>query len=74
MRKGLKLLRVENDLSQEKMAEICGVCFSTYRQIENGTNAGKAEFWLNLQKAFDLTDSKTMELMKNENQKPRCAD
>ena len=76
MRMDLKLLRVANDLTQEQMADICKVSYPTYRSIENGSSKGKADFWITLQKAFGLSDTKTMELMKsgNNNQEQNCED
>lgn len=52
MRKKLKLLRVEYDLSQEEMAKKCGVTRSTYSHIEKGHRKGSMDFWLGLKAAF----------------------
>lgn len=62
----LKSLRAGRDLSQDEMAEKLEVSRGTYADIENGTRDGSVEFWLNLAKLFELSDSEVVELMKNE--------
>lgn len=54
MRKGLKKLRVNHDLTQPQMAKLCGVSLSTYNLIEQGKRQGSQEFWVAVKKKFDL--------------------
>ena len=58
----LKSLRVRNDLTQPQMAKKTGVSLSTYNLIEQGKRRGSQEFWLNLQKEFDLKDGEVWKL------------
>ena len=46
------------------MAEKIGVSRATYGYVENGNRSGNAEFWGNLQKAFDVPDEDMYKLMK----------
>lgn len=66
MRTNLKVFRVQNNLSQEEIAEKIGCKRATYAQIENGKRSGRQEFWENLQQAFAIPDSDVWRLMKNE--------
>lgn len=52
MRKNLKMLRVENDFTQEQMAIRLGVTRTTYCNIENGKSKGSMTFWLAVKRAF----------------------
>lgn len=52
MRKNLKLLRVENDLTQDEMAKRLSVSRTTYCNIENGKSRGSITFWLGVKMAF----------------------
>ena len=52
MRKNLKMLRIENDFTQEQMAMRLGVTRSTYCNIENGKSKGSMDFWLGVKRAF----------------------
>ena len=61
-RNELKVLRVRNNLTQPLMAEKLGVSKSTYNLIEQGKRRGSAEFWLTLQKEFNLKDSEVWKL------------
>lgn len=56
MRKNLKLLRVEHDLTQEEMAARLGVTRTTYCNVENGKSDGSSFFWLNVQREFPGND------------------
>ena len=56
MRKNLKMLRVENDLTQEQMAVRLGVTRTTYCNIENGKSNGTMSFWLTVHREFPETD------------------
>lgn len=62
MRNKLKVLRVINGLTQQQMAEKTGVSVSTYSLIEQGKRRGSQEFWLKLQKEFDLKDGEVWQL------------
>ena len=62
MRNELKVLRVRNGLTQQQMAEKTGVGITTYNLIEQGKRRGSQEFWLKLQKEFDLKDSEVWKL------------
>lgn len=52
MRKNLKLLRVEHDLTQAQMAERLGVSSRCYGSIEKGRSNGELDFWLKLKAEF----------------------
>ena len=60
MRKNLKMLRVENDFTQEKMAIRLGVTRATYCKIENGKSKGTMTFWLAVKRAFPEIDIEEM--------------
>ena len=66
MRKELKRLRVSNFLTQEKMSARCKISRNNYAFIEQGKRAGSADFWLTLQKEFDLPIDKLNEMRKVE--------
>ena len=52
--KELIKFRVDHDLTQTEIAEVCGVSTGTYNLIENGKRRGSKQFWQTLQKIFDL--------------------
>lgn len=52
--KGLIKLRVDHDLKQKDMAEICGVSIGTYNMIENGSRRGSKKVWQTIQTHFNL--------------------
>ena len=60
--KELVKLRVDHDLTQPQAAEKLGVSTATYNLIENGKRRGSAEFWLRLQKEFNLKDSEVWKI------------
>lgn len=62
MRKGLKIFRLTNDLTQREMAAKLNVSLSTYNLIEQGKRRGSQEFWLKLQQEFNLDGGKVWEL------------
>ena len=66
MRKNLKIFRVQNDLSQEEIAEKIGCTRATYSAIENGTRDGRRTFWMKLQQAFNVSDEEMWALVKND--------
>ena len=52
--KELIKLRVDHDLTQADMANICGVSVGTYNLIENGKRRGSKKVWQTLQAHFKL--------------------
>lgn len=62
MRNELKVLRVRNGLTQQQIAEKLSVSVSTYNLIEQGKRRGSQEFWLKLQKEFNLKDGEVWQL------------
>lgn len=64
MRNKLKILRVTNEYNQKEMAELMDVSYPAYRLIEVGKTRGNTDFWLTLQKKFNLSDNELVELMK----------
>jgi DNA-binding XRE family transcriptional regulator len=60
MRKNLKMLRIENDFTQEQMAIRLGVTRTTYCNIENGKSKGSMDFWLGVKRAFPDVDIEEM--------------
>lgn len=66
MRVNLKVLRVKNGLTQEQMAERCGVHKDSYNKIEQGKRDGKQTFWTKVQGEFGVNDSDMYSLMKNQ--------
>lgn len=53
-RLNLKCFRTKHKLTQQEMADKIGVPRIKYARIENGTAAGKLEFWETLQNAFGI--------------------
>ncbi len=73
MRTALKQFRIGLYLKQSEMAERIGVCRTTYGFVEQGKRSGTAEFWANLQKAFNVPDEQMYLLMKiDEMGKGKC--
>lgn len=64
--KELIKLRVDHDLTQEKIAELCGVSVSTYSLIENGKRRGSKMFWAAVQKLFNLDGEQMWKLQNPE--------
>jgi DNA-binding XRE family transcriptional regulator len=62
MRTKLKIFRIKMKLNQQKMAAVLGYERAYYGHIERGFQAGSAEFWESLQKAYALTDDELQEL------------
>lgn len=56
MRKNLKLLRVEHDLTQDQMASRLGVSRTAYINVELGKSKGSIDFWLKIKKEFPDAD------------------
>lgn len=66
MRTKLKLLRVENKLTQEGMANKIGCNRSYYNGVENGKHDGSRKFWQKIQELFLIPDCEMWEYMKND--------
>lgn len=66
MRTALKQFRVGVHLTQSEMAERTGVSRATYSFVERGERSGGAEFWRNLQTAFNVPDEQMYGLMKQD--------
>ena len=64
MRTKLKLLRIENHLTQEEMAKRLDTSRNNYNFIENGKRKGGADFWFTLQKTFNVPIEKMDEIRK----------
>ena len=67
-RTNLKIFRVKNKLSQEKMAAKIGCTRATYSAIEKGKRDGRRAFWLDFQTAFDVPDGELWGLMKRDDE------
>lgn len=52
--KELIKLRVDHDLTQTDMANICGVSVGTYNLVENGKRRGSKKLWQKIQAHFNL--------------------
>ena len=65
MRKELRRFRNNQFLTQQAMAEKLDVSVSTYNLIENGKRRGSQDFWLTIQKVFNLEDGQVWKLQKN---------
>lgn len=61
-RQALKVFRVTHNLTQQQLADKMGVSLSTYNLIESGKRRGSQEFWVKLQKEFNLDGGKVWEL------------
>lgn len=70
-RTALIALRARHGLTQEQMAERLEITRAAYSQIEIGGRDGRFSFWQRLQKEFNLTDSETWAILKNENGKQK---
>lgn len=64
--KELIKLRVDHDLTQEDMAEICGVAKSTYNLIENGKRRGSKKVWQTIQAHFNMSGEQIWKLQNPE--------
>lgn len=65
-RHALYLLRCDNRLTQQEMAERIGINTATYSLIEAGRRQGKYETWVKIQKEFNIPDENMYALMKVE--------
>jgi DNA-binding XRE family transcriptional regulator len=64
--KELIKLRVDHDLTQEKMADLCGVSVATYNLIENGKRRGSKKVWHRIQDYFKLDGERMWHLQNPE--------
>lgn len=65
-RHNLYLFRCDNKLTQGEMAKRCGVCRTTYANIENGKRDGSLKFWNRVQAEFNVSDPLLRTLQKRE--------
>lgn len=63
MRTNLKVLRVRLNLTQDEMADKIGCARATYAAIEAGKREGRKEFWISLQKTYNIPNEKMWELI-----------
>jgi DNA-binding XRE family transcriptional regulator len=64
--KELIKLRVDHDLTQTDMAQICGVSVSTYNLLENGKRRGSKKVWQTIQAYFKLDGGQIWKLQNPE--------
>ena len=55
VRKELKMLRIQHDLTQEQLSEKIGISKGAYSLIEQGKRVGSDKTWLKIQEIFNLT-------------------
>lgn len=65
-RTNLKVFRIKHHLTQAQMAEKIGHSRPAYTAIETGKRDGRAYFWNELQRAFNIPDDEMWELMQIE--------
>lgn len=64
--KELVKLRIDHDLTQADMAQLCGVSLSTYNLIENGKRRGSKKVWQTIQAHFKLEGEQIWKLQNPE--------
>lgn len=64
--KELIKLRVDHDLTQADLAEICGVSKATVNLVENGKSRGSKKFWQTVQAHFNLSGEQIWKLQNPE--------
>lgn len=62
----LKLLRVRHGLTQDGMAKKLGISRQAYAKVETGGAKGNIQFWLKVQKAFDISSEGMWDLVNDE--------
>lgn len=62
----MKILRINNHMTQSDVAEKIGISLSLYNLIENGKRVGSIETWKKIQKLFSLSDKEMWSLMKDQ--------
>jgi len=65
MRTELRVLRAKHNVTQQEVAKRTGVSVTTFNLIENGTRRGSHEFWVRLQREFNLNDGEVWRLQNN---------
>lgn len=66
MRKNLRKLRRDNDLTQEQMAQLMNLSRQAYANVESGKRFPSQERWEMLFDKFNIPDEGKYLLMKNE--------
>ena len=69
----LKQFRIGLQLTQQEVANKLHITAVSYAAIENGKRDGNFQFWANLQKALNISDSDMYGLMKKEGKNPETA-
>ena len=64
--KELIKLRIDHDLTQTDMANICGVSGGTYNLVENGKRRGSKKLWQTIQAHFNLDGEQIWKLQNPE--------
>lgn len=62
----MKILRINNHMTQSDVAEKIGISLSLYNLIENGKRVGSIETWKKIQKLFSLSDKEMWSIMKDD--------
>lgn len=62
VRKELKKLRIDYDLSQKVMAEKLGISAGAYSLIENGKRHGNSKTWEKIKEILNISDEKMWEI------------
>ena len=57
MRKQIKILMIERDLTQNDLAELCGVTTQYMGNIIRGTSNGSYNFWENFKEKLEIPDT-----------------
>lgn len=63
MRNNLKEFRIKLGLSQEEIGTMFNLSRQQWCNVEAGRRKGSGEFWLSLQKKFNLNNEETLKLM-----------
>lgn len=69
MRNNLIDFRKKLGMTQDEFGEMFNLNKQQVSFIENGKRKGSPEFWLEVQKKFNLTNSETIELMVVQNER-----
>lgn len=64
--KELIKLRVDHDMTQENLAEKCGVSKATINLVENGKSRGSKKLWQKIQAIFKLDGEQMWKLQNPE--------
>ena len=63
MRSNLKEFREKLGFTQEEIGKMFNLTRQQWNNIELAKNKGSGEFWLTLQKKFNLSNTETLKLM-----------